>query len=68
MGLMSAMEQNFNPSMADVNRKTRQGTRFLSVVVCVLHTHTQLKVVLSIVIPLFSSLFLFPILQVTPSG
>ena len=68
MGLMSAMEQNFNPSLADVNRKTRQGTIVLFVVcVCVFlhtHTHTQLIVELlmvtpSLLFPLFSFYFLF---------
>jgi hypothetical protein len=41
MGLMSAMEQNFNPSLADVNRKTRQGTIVLFVVCVFLRTHTH---------------------------
>ena len=72
MGLMSAMEQNFNPSLADVNRKTRQGTIVLFVVcVCVfLHTHTHtpthtqlivelLMVTPSLLFPLFSFYFLF---------
>jgi dolichol kinase len=74
MGLMSAMEQNFNPSLADVNRKTRQGTIVLFVVcVCFCahtHTHTQLIVKLWMLIPFFAPVcFYFPILlQATLNG
>jgi hypothetical protein len=74
MGLMSAMEQNFNPSLADVNRKTRQGTIVLFVVCVFLrthtHTHTQLIVKLWMLIPFFAPVcFYFPILlQATLNG